>query len=312
MRMLGIGVRFGLNLVARVAEQEGYSSAAAVGSRYIVTEIGKLPRIAALAMREPGQDRHPPMESEVIVAAARGMGVELRPYHIDLDAFWSHVRASHYPRLYAAGTMSLGGAREQKLLEYFVSLDLLRPTASDVIIDIASEWSIFARVVRRALGARVYQQDLIYFPGLHGERIGGNARAMPIPDAFADKLVLHNAYEHFEGDADTAFVVEAWRVLRPGGAVCIAPLNLSDEYCIVSDPLVNRRGVVWDPGARVIELPLWHNRFGRFYDAAALMRRVIEPAQRLGFEVALHHVENVKAVHHSAYLHFVLILSKPS
>jgi hypothetical protein len=38
---------------------------------------------------------------------------------------------------------------------------------------------------------------------------------MPIPAQFADTLVLHNTFEHFEGSADTDFIAEAWRVLQP-------------------------------------------------------------------------------------------------
>ena len=243
----------------------------------------------------------------------RLMDVEMRTYTVDVAAFSQHVAAAGYPQLYAGGTMSNGGAREQKLLEYFVSLDLLRPTASQVVIDVASEWSVFPRVVEKATGARVYRQDLVYPPGICGDRIGGSAANMPVPAEFADMLVLHNAYEHFEGDADTEFVREAWRVLRPGGVVCILPLNLAEKYHIVTDPLVDRDGIVWDPGAAVVEVPmLWHNRFGRFYDLPALDRRVLTPARQAGFEITVYRVTNVRAVHPAAYLQFALLLTKPS
>jgi hypothetical protein len=93
--------------------------------------------------------------------------------------------------------------------------------------------------------------------------------------------------------------------------VCIVPLCVSDEYAIATDPLVDRRGVVWDSGARVLELPWWHNRFGRFYDAQALERRILRPSRECGFEAILYHLENVKAVHPAVYLHFGLVLRKP-
>jgi SAM-dependent methyltransferase len=135
---------------------------------------------------------------------------------------------------------------------------------------------------------------------------------MPIPAGFCDKIVLHNAYEHFEGTADTDFVAEAWRVLRPGGLLCILPLFVSDRYSIVTDPLVNRQNITWDKGANVVELPWWHNRFGRFYDAEALKRRVLTPAIDAGFEPTIYHVINVQEVHLCAYLHFALVLRKPA
>lgn len=192
-----------------------------------------------------------------------------------------------------------------------MSLELLDPQPGDVVIDVASERSIFPAVVRRAAGATVYRQDLIYPPGIEGDRIGGSAAAMPVADGFADKLVLHNSFEHFEGTADTDFVTEAWRVLKPGGVVCIVPLFVSDRYVILSDPLTDRRGIIWDPGAERIEIPGWHNRFGRFYDAPALEARVLAPARELGYEIELLHFVNVKAVHPHASTHFGLVMRKP-
>ena len=121
------------------------------------------------------------------------------------------------------------------------SLDLIRPRATDVIIDIASEWSIFPQTTQRLTGATVYRQDLIYPAGVHGQRIGGSAAHMPVPDGFADTLVAHNSYEHFEGNSDSEFIREAWRVLKPGGVACILPLFMTDRFVIISDPLVELR-----------------------------------------------------------------------
>ena len=93
---------------------------------------------------------------------------------------------------------------------------------------------------------------------------------MPIGAEFANKLILHNSFEHFEGEADRDFISEAWRVLRPGGEVCIVPLYLSQRYEIFTDPLVDTRDLAWDPGARIARVRGFRNRFGRFYSPAAL------------------------------------------
>jgi SAM-dependent methyltransferase len=206
--------------------------------------------------------------------------------------------------------MNKGGLRDKKLLEYFVSLELLDVQKTDVVIDVASEWSIFPEVLRKLTGAVVYQQDLIYPPGIHDYRIGGNAALMPLPDNFADKLVLHNAYEHFEGNADTEFIIEAWRVLKPGGVLCILPLYVAEKYHILTDPLVNRRGIVWDEGAQIVERPWWHNRFGRFYDPKSLDRRVLTTAKNIGFQATIYHVTNIKEVLDQSEMHFALIMRK--
>jgi SAM-dependent methyltransferase len=308
---LRAGMRYLANLVAMVARQRGYVAAGAAGSRFVIAEVAKLPKFALLASAGGRRvQTHPTMYSNEIVDALATLGVEMRAYRIDVDAFRRHVVACNYPRNYGAGPLDEGGVREQKLLEYFVSLDLLSVRPSDLVIDVASEWSIFPDVLRELSAATVYRQDLIYPPGINGNRVGGSAARMPVAGEFADKLVLHNAFEHFERSADFDFIAEAWRVLKPGGTLCILPLFVSDEYTILTDPLVDRRGIVWDEGARVVEVPGWHNRFGRFYDASALRRRVLIPAS--GFSTTIYHFVNVKDVHPRAHLHFALVMRKPA
>jgi SAM-dependent methyltransferase len=297
-----------------VARHDGGRAAAVVAVRLLATELRKLPRLARLAVSRRGAlatGEHPTGYSEEILAALNEVSADLRQYPIAPNAFASHVRSVRYPRAYAAGPLDEGGNREDKLLEYFLSLQILDIQPRDVVIDVASEHSIFPEVVRDAHGATVFRQDLIYPPGIHGDRIGGNAGAMPVPDQFADALVLHNSFEHFEGTADSDFVAESWRVLRPGGAVVIVPLFVSERYSIISDPLTDRRGIVWDPGARVIELPGRHIRFGRFYDAPTLDKRVLGPATRLGYDLEILHFGNVRDVHPRASTHFALVLRKP-
>jgi SAM-dependent methyltransferase len=316
MNRISAGVRYSLNLLSMVARQQGYAKGVAVSLRFLARETAKLPKFMMLARpAHPGARAvvtSPTVYSDNLVAAIGRLKVDLKPAMIDAKAFQEHVESQRYPRYYAAGPVAQGGAREKKLLEYFLSLELLEPQASHVIIDVASEWSIFPEVVRKLTGATVYQQDLIYPPGLHGNRIGGNAAQMPVPDAFAHSLVLHNAFEHFEGTADTDFISEAWRVLKPGGKLCILPLFMSEQYSMMSDPLVDRRGLRWDEGARVVEKPWFRNRFGRYYDAAALESRVLAPARRAGFEATIYHYLNVREVVPQSRLHFALLLVKPA
>lgn len=291
-----------------VARQQGLLTAAVIGSQFVVNEAVKLPRAAKLALESRPPVKHPPLVSDAILAGLQGLDVEMRTYAIDVAGFHRHLVEVGYPANYAAGNIDEGGNREEKLLEYFVSLDLLRPQREDVIIDVASEWSIFPQVVRQLSGATVYHQDLVYPPGVHGVHIGGSAAHIPVPDSFADKLVAHNAFEHFEGTADSDFIREAWRVLRPGGMLCILPLFMSDEFCTLSDPLVDRRGVVWDPGAELVEIPWWHNRFGRMYDVDHLEQRVLRPGAR--FRQLIYHISNGRDVHPAISLHFALVMVK--
>jgi hypothetical protein len=307
-----LAARYVGNRVSMAAQQDGYAAGVRVGARLVETELRKLPRMVRLALEGRGRDgTHPVGYSEQILEALQRLPVAFKPFPIDVGRFESHLRSFAYPRAYAAGSLDEGGNRENKLLEYFLSLEILDVQPGQVVIDVASEYSIFPTVVRQLYGGKVYRQDLIYPEGIHGDRIGGNAAAMAVSDGFADALVLHNSFEHFEGNADAGFVAESWRILRPGGAVLIIPVFVTEEHTIVTDPLTDRDGVVWDPGARVVELPGWHNRFGRFYDAAALEQRVLAPARRLGYELELLHFVNVRDVHPLATTHFAVLMRKP-
>jgi SAM-dependent methyltransferase len=294
------------------ARQDGYRAACEVAVRLIVTETLKLPRLARMAMtKSEVVAEHPVGYSQEILRSLEQLPVPLIPWQLDVDAFHTHLRSVKYPMAYAGGPLSEGGNRENKLLEYFISLQLLDLQRDDVVIDVASERSIFGEVVRTTCGATMFRQDLIFPEGIHGDRIGGSAASMPLRDGFADKLVLHNSFEHFEGTADTDFVVESWRVLKPGGIALIVPLFVSNRYCIITDPLTNRRGVEWDPGATIVELPGWHNRFGRFYDAAALQKRILAAAISVGYTVEILHFVNVQEVDPLATMHFALLMRKP-
>lgn len=310
---LKTGARFFMNRISMAARLDGHRAAAELAFQLLADELRKLPRLARLITSSRGlpTGEHPTGYSEEILQALSRLPVEIRPYLLDPDKFQDHIQSFPYPPAYAAGPLNEGGNRENKLLEYFVTLEILDIQPRDVVIDVASEHSIFPTLVRQRCGATVFRQDLIYPPGVHGDRIGGNAARMPVGDEFADALVLHNSFEHFEGTSDSDFVPEAWRVLKPGGLVVVVPLFLSEQHTIISDPLMDRRGIAWDPGARVIELTGRRNRFARFYDAAALEERVLTQARHAGYDLEILHFANVKDVHPRASTYFALVMRKP-
>lgn len=307
-----LATRFFVNRVSMAARQDGYGAAARVGLGLLETEFRKLPRLLRLAVKPQGTGaQHPRGYSDAIVESLQRLPIEFTPFRIDVSRFDAHLQSFAYPRTYAAGSLEEGGNRENKLLEYFLTLEILDIQPRDVVIDVASEYSIFPTVVRQLRDATVFRQDLIYPVGIHGDRIGGNAASMQVRDEFADVLVLHNSFEHFEGTADSGFAAESWRILRPGGVTLIVPVFVSDEYSIISDPLTDRRGIEWDPGAQIIEIPGWHNRFGRFYSASMLEHRVLAPARQLGYQLELLHFINVEDVHPLATTYFALVMRKP-
>lgn len=198
----------------------------------------------------------------------------------------------------------------EKSLEHFIAAKLLGLTQKDVYIDIASEHSPVPEIYTRLFGCTTYRQDLAYPPGLHGDEIGGDAAAMPVPDGFATKMALHCSFEHFEGDADIRFITEINRVLQPGGRVCFAPIYLFREYAVLTDPVVAvAQQVPFEEDATIYAKPGWLNRHGRFYDPAHLARRV---KQQLGtMNMTIYRVTNATDIDPSCYIQFAAVIAKP-
>lgn len=110
-----------------------------------------------------------------------------------------------------------GDMLSEKMVEYFFSSKVLRFTPEDVYIDVASAFSDYPSAIRKNIGCVVYRQDIDYRAGLHEDFIGGDAKAIPLPDRSVTKISLHNSFEHFEGTSDIEFIKEASRLLKRGG-----------------------------------------------------------------------------------------------
>jgi len=250
-----------------------------------------------------------PYDPQAVRAQLQQSGVLVESYHVDVTDFERWSQAANYPDSYYSSV------RTEKLLEHYLSLQLLLPiTSRSVIIDVACAGSPFAAAVQRLYGCTVYRQDLVYPEGIHRapdgmEEIGGNAAFMPVPDSFASGLVLHCAFEMFRGDNDSLFIQEAARVLQPGGRMVIIPLYLSSLHHHLVDPLADRRGVSYDPGARIVYRPDYYRvASARFYSVEAFMRRVVE--HRSGLLLKVIFVENEKEIDPSCYCKFVAVFER--
>jgi SAM-dependent methyltransferase len=234
-------------------------------------------------------------------------GVEILPYRIDVDAFWRYVEESGYRQMaYWEGGKARAGT--EKWLEHFVSIDLLRPRPSEVFVDIASCSSPFPDILRERWGCRTYRQDWSYPPGLHGDRIGGDAAALPVPAEFADGLTLHCSFEHFEGDRDQLFLREAGRILRPGGRLCILPLYTNSTYCLQTDLAAwHLRRPSFERDALICVADGWGEVHGRFYDPAHFVDRILGSLGRLRLQ--LYRVENFPDVAADCYLWFAAVFT---
>ena len=253
-----------------------------------------------------------PFDPQAVRAQLEQSGILVESYCVDVADFRCWCQAASYADFYRDSP-----AHVEKLLEHYLSLQLLPPiTSQSVIVDVACAGSPFAAAMRRLYGCVTCRQDLVYPEGIHRaadgiEEIGGNAAFMPLPDSFASGLVSHCAFEMFIGDNDSLFIREAARVLQPGGRLVIIPLYLSSLHHHLVDPLADRRGVSYDPEARIVYRPGFYRvASARFYSVEAFMRRVV--VYQSGLSLKMIFVENEKEVDPSCYLKFVAVFEKPT
>ncbi len=285
------------------------SSPEAPASSPVVTQQSAF-ELSHARIRDPkksGGVWYPPGSEDRIRQRLQDLGVAVHDYAIDLAEYHRYVAEARY-----RGEFSTYYATNQpeKALEHYVAARLLQLDAQDIYIDIASEHSPVPDIYHRLFGVTTYRQDLAYPAGLNGDTIGGDAARMPVPDGFATKMALHCSFEHFEGTSDIDFLREAARVLLPGGAVCIVPLYLSEEYAIQTDPEVAiPADMHFEDDAVVYCAPGWGNRHGRFYDPEHCVSRVLATVN--GWGVTLYRLTNTQEVDPSCYARFALLLRKP-
>jgi SAM-dependent methyltransferase len=241
----------------------------------------------------------------------RELGVNVQPYVIDVEHFWKYWRKARYddefPNYYGESYREF---RVNKALEHFVSLELMQLLPEQVYIDVASSVSVVPAIFSRLKGVKVYRQDLVYPDGLHDDTIGGDAAAMPVPDSFAHAMALHCSFEHFEGDADSRFIIEACRVLKPGGVLCILPLYLLQEYVIRTDPVLAQQGQVeFDNDVLICATPDCNLRHWRMYSAAQFVQRVVK--NRGDLDLTVYEVTNNRLISPDTYVDYVAVLRKP-
>jgi SAM-dependent methyltransferase len=262
-------------------------------------------------IREPKKKEwvlYGPGAEDRIAERLRAVGFDVRRYEVDVADYRRYFAAARYldvfPDYYAFN-------RAEKSLEHYLAAKLLELGEEDIYIDIASEHSPAPDIYRSLFGVTTYRQDLAYRSGLDGDRIGGDASHLPVPGEFATKMGLHCSFEHFEGESDIGFVREARRVLRPGGAICIVPLYLFEEYAVQTDPEVAvPAGVVFENDAIVCCARGWGNRYGRFYDPDHLAARILANAG--GLTVEIYRIVNAAQVDASCYVRFAMLIRKPA
>ncbi|RMG62949.1 MAG: class I SAM-dependent methyltransferase [Bacteroidetes bacterium] len=253
---------------------------------------------------------HPELDDR-LVADLQNRGIPVKPWVIDAKGYQAYLEAADYPADYYGGGLDPEANFTEKTLEHYVSTLFLDLGPDKVHVDMAACNSPFYEIVRRVFGVRTsYQQDLIYPSGRHGDRIGGWAHELDLPDGSVHAVTLHCSLEHFEGDSDRLFFQKLERVLAPGGRVVILPFYLAHTYTIHVDPaynLLKGHRPTLDPKA-ALRYCSWRQFFSRHYDPQALQERLLAAAPSL--QLTLYRFTNFREVHPPSYLRFAGVFEK--
>jgi hypothetical protein len=189
-------------------------------------------------------------------------------------------------------------------LEHYIAAQLLRLDKKDIYIDVGNEDSPAPIIYKNLFGAETFRTVF------NGEQIIDLSKNIPLADEFATKIALHCSFENFEGDSDMIFIREAARVLKPGGAACIVPLYLAQEYSVVTDPVIALfQHIGFEEKTVVCCVRGSKNRFARFYDPATLKKHLHLNSGNLTLKVF--RITNTD-FDPSCYVQFAALLTKPA
>lgn len=246
-------------------------------------------------------------------AIARGLqerDVRVTPFVIEDTSFAQYMQRVGSYHGYPGYREEFREKLLKKALQHYCAFELLHLSGDDIYIDVASSNSPVPEIAEELYHCRVYRQDMRYPAGIHGNVIGSDAASIPLPDGFCTALGLHCSYEHFEGDSDSLFIREAFRIMKPGGRLCIVPCYLSEEYYILTDPeMWLKRGYIPDFDSRATLLfKNLLNIHGRFYDPSAFMERVSACSE--GMRMNICKIEIMPDSNLSEYPRFAALLVK--
>lgn len=239
-------------------------------------------------------------------------GLEVVPYRIDVQAFYRWLGEAMFPDYYSR---LYDRVFVEKALEHYVGAELLAMPKDSILIDVAASESPWLSIAPRMYGVTAIALDLNPpSASVPGHRVVADATEMPYPNESIDSMVLHCAYEMFEGKSDSLLIQEAARALKKGGRLVILPLYMHHLYHIDSSPGADRRRIEYQGAERVWreeagrKVRLGGIRFSRKYDVPAFLNRV---AQYKGpMKLKIWYIENEKEIDSVCYLKFAVVFEK--
>ena len=197
-----------------------------------------------------------------------------------------------------------------KILEYITSWKLLHNVKVEILLDAAGGYEAeFAHSYNANVDhqAAVVCQDAnppkpLDDVGVRSDikYITGSICSIPLRSGTVDAITCHHSFEHFEGNVDVEFMLEALRLLAVGGKIIICPIFITNGYFEITNLPFRRKSdsssrKVFDPTASFAGWGSFQG-FARTYSEDALNHRIISRIPE-NFTVSLHSVyfDNSKA-----------------
>lgn len=236
----------------------------------------------------------------------KAAGIACNEHYINQKNFENYLATATYPKEYYGAKPGHDNFTE-KALEHYVTLEFIDFSQVQCFVDVAACTSPFADIISQKFKvAEVYKQDLVYPPGINGNKIGGYAHEMNLPTNSVDALTLHCSLEHFEDNTDILLFRKMNRLLRKGGKALILPFYLAHSYTIHVDPaynLLRRHFPAIDEEAE-LRYCNWYQFHSRHYDIIQLQKRII--AQLPDCHVVVYRIMNFRQIWQHSYLRWVL------
>ena len=239
-------------------------------------------------------------DEEEFIEYEKSLGF-IETYKKAYDLIWEQKPYSRYRR---------------KIMEYYFVDKLLgfdQWDRGDIYLDLGAQTSPFAKYLREKRKIEAYGIDLeksIYADlGYYLQEDATNTH-------FCNESVLgmsiQSAYECFIGDADIRLIKEAARILKPTGKLVVIPLYMHEQYLSTLSPTYYGKGTADKGSLECIRKDCRGDlAIGRFYDMAALKRRVLDVAKQCGLEAKIYIIPNKFVECDSfVYLKFILVLQK--
>lgn len=204
----------------------------------------------------------------------------------------------------------------RKIMEYYIAERLLgfdRWGRDDIYVDVGAASSPFVKYLREEKRVNAYAIDLSDGKYSYLDYyLKEDATQTSFARAAVAGMSTQSAFEMFAGNADSDFIKEAARILKPGGKLIILPLYMHNKHLSTVSPNFYHKGNADKESYECIRTDCRGSvYFARFYSVRSLQERVLSVARKAGLRDKIYILPDMYVEKDGfVYLKFILELVK--